>query len=90
MAKLVFANRRTTPVGLVIEPWAQHDQIPADAVVEIEFNDAPPPELQFSLDERGDALIYVNTEHVIIRINGEERDFGHGKRAPNLPTGMLF
>jgi hypothetical protein len=90
MAKLIFTNKRSIPTWLTIEPWAQYDEIPPDAVVEIEFNDTPPPELQFSIENLGDALIFINTEYVTIRVNGEERRFGHGERAPSLPPGMQW
>ena len=90
MAKLVFTNKRSIPTRLTIEPWAQHDEIPANAAVEIEFNEVPSPDLQFSVENLGDALIYINTEYVKIRINGEERDFGHGERAPSLPPGVQW
>jgi hypothetical protein len=90
MAKLIFTNKRSIPTRLTIEPWAQYDEIPANGVVEIEFSDAPPPELQFSIENLGDALIYINTEHVKIRVNGQDRDFGFGERAPSLPPGMQW
>ena len=61
-----------------------------NGVVEIEFNDMPPPDLQLSVENLGDALIYVNTEYIKIRINGEERAYGHGERAPSLPPGVLW
>jgi hypothetical protein len=90
LAKLHFSNQSAQPVGLVIEPWAQYDLIPPDGVVEFEFNDLPPPVLQFSVQEDGRALVYVNSERVTVRINGEERSLGIGRRAPPLPTGMLW
>ena len=89
MAKLHFKNKQARRIGLQIEPWACYDEIPPEGVVEIEFDDAPPPGLQFSMEEEGHALIFINSEHVIIRINGEERDFGAGKRFP-MPPGVLW
>jgi hypothetical protein len=84
VAKLLFTNDQSKPIGLTLEPWAQHDIIPARSAVEFEFNDAPAPELQFTIRETGDVLIYLNTEYIKIRINGEVRDFGYGERAPSL------
>ena len=82
MAQIVFANDRTAAVELTIEPWAMFESIPAGARVVIEFNDAPPPEIEFSLEESGGAFIYVNSEHVRVALPGEVPDFGHGVRAP--------
>jgi hypothetical protein len=90
MAKLHFTNTSSESVGLIVEPWAEYDEILPGVVVEFEFNDAPPPELHFVLKEDGRVLVYVNSENVTMRINGEERSLGIGTRAPPLIPGMFW
>jgi hypothetical protein len=85
LAKILFTNERSSPIGLVIEPWADFATVPAGANVIFEFGDSPPPEVQFVVRDSGDAFIYINSEHVRMRMPGKECDWGFGKRAPSFP-----
>jgi hypothetical protein len=86
LAKILFTNSRTAPVGLIIEPWAQFETVSAGASVVFEFDDAPPPEVQFVVEASGDAFIYLNSENVRIRTAEKEQSFGSGTRAPSFPA----
>ena len=85
MAKILFTNGRSKPIGLTIEPWAEFETLAAGANIVFEFNDAPPPEVQFVMEETGGAFIYINSENVRIKTAEKERSLGSGKRAPSFP-----
>lgn len=73
------------PTDLVIEPWAAVETVPPGANVIFEFNDTPPPEVQFLVRDSGESFIYINSEYVRMQMPGKECDWGHDTRAPSFP-----
>jgi len=85
VAKILFTNDRSAPTDLVIEPWGYVETVPVGVNVIFEFNDAPPPEVQFLVRDSGEAYIYLNSETVRMSMPGKECTYGNGTRAPSFP-----
>ena len=68
-----FYNQQDTAADLVIEPWALVETIAVGEQVVFEVNATPAPEVEFSVTEGGQPLVYVMSERVTIHIDGEIR-----------------
>jgi hypothetical protein len=84
MAKILFTNNRTDPIVLVLEPWAMAETIRAGGEATFEFSDSPPPEVQFAIEESGEAFVWLNSECVRVTIDGKLWDFNVGERFPSF------
>ncbi len=80
--RFVFQNNQEVEVELLIEPWAISEIVSPGEVVEFEVNDSPAPEIEFYVVESGQPCVYVMSELVRIRANGQEHVFRTEKRPP--------
>ena len=90
MAKILFTNNRNLPVELVIEPWAMAETVGPKGNATFEFNDSPPPEVQFAIEESGGAYLWLNSECVNVTIDDKLWTFDVGERFPSFPILASF